>query len=78
VTDGPYRYLRHPRYFGIIVFAKGIALVFRSEVGLILVVALFLVLLWRIRDEETLMREEFGPEWEAYAQKSWGLIPFVY
>jgi protein-S-isoprenylcysteine O-methyltransferase Ste14 len=78
VTDGPYRYLRHPRYLGIIIFAKGIALVFRSEVGLVLIVALFLVLLWRIRDEEALMRQEIGPAWEAYSRKSWRLIPFVY
>src|SRR5512140_1943067 len=33
VTDGPYRYIRHPRYAGIILFSIGISLVFRSEIG---------------------------------------------
>ncbi len=37
-----------------------------------------LVLLWRIRDEEALLRREFGPAWDAYAERSWRLIPFVF
>ena len=78
VTDGPYRRLRHPRYLGIIVWAAGIALVFRSWVGLALVAAITLVLLWRIHDEEALMRSEFGAEWSAYAARSWRLVPLVY
>jgi protein-S-isoprenylcysteine O-methyltransferase Ste14 len=78
VTDGLFQYLRHPRYLGIIVFSLGISLVFRSWLALILVVAMTLVLLWRIHDEEALMHEEFGADWESYSQKSWRLIPFVY
>lgn len=60
VTDGLYLYLRHPRYFGILLFSVGISLVFRSWLALVLVLAMALVLLWRIHDEEALMREEFG------------------
>jgi protein-S-isoprenylcysteine O-methyltransferase Ste14 len=78
VTDGVYRYLRHPRYLGIITFTTGISLVFRSWLALLLVAALILVLLWRIRGEEALMHRVFGAEWEAYSQRSWRLIPFVY
>jgi protein-S-isoprenylcysteine O-methyltransferase Ste14 len=36
------------------------------------------VLLWRIHDEEALMRQEFGADWGAYAKKSWHLIPYIY
>jgi protein-S-isoprenylcysteine O-methyltransferase Ste14 len=78
VTDGPYRYLRHPRYLGIILLTTGISLVFRSWLALILVAALTLVLTWRIHGEEALMQQEFGTDWEAYSQESWRLIPFVY
>jgi len=78
VTDGPYRLVRHPRYLGIIVFAAGLALVFRSWPALVLAVAIKLVLLWRIRDEEALMAGEFGDEWTAYARRSWRLVPGVY
>lgn len=78
VTDGPYRFLRHPRYLGILVFSKGIALVFRSWLALGLVAAIAVVLLWRIHDEEALMREEFGAEWDAYCRTSWRLVPLVW
>jgi protein-S-isoprenylcysteine O-methyltransferase Ste14 len=78
ITNGPYSILRHPRYLGIILFSVGLSLTFRSWLGLILVGALALVLLWRIHDEEKLMHEEFGAEWEAYRRNTWRLIPFVY
>lgn len=78
VTDGLYQYLRHPRYLGILLFSIGISLVFRSWLTLLLVLAMTLVLLWRIHDEEALMHEEFGPAWESYSRRSWRLIPFVY
>jgi protein-S-isoprenylcysteine O-methyltransferase Ste14 len=78
VTDGPYRRLRHPRYLGILLFTIGIALVFRSWLGLILVAVLIGVLLWRIYDEEALMHAEFGEEWEAYCRTTKRLVPFIF
>ncbi|KAB2865148.1 MAG: isoprenylcysteine carboxylmethyltransferase family protein, partial [Anaerolineae bacterium] len=78
ITNGPYRMLRHPRYLGIMLMNLGLALIFASWVGLAIVVVLIGVLLWRIRDEEALMRQEFGAEWDAYAEKSWRLIPYLY
>ena len=78
VTGGPYRYLRHPRYLGIILFNVGIALIFHSWLALILVAALAIVLLWRIHDEEAFMQQAFGTEWETYARTSWRIVPFVY
>lgn len=78
ITSGPYRYLRHPRYLGIVLFTAGIALVFRSWMALILVAVLALVLLYRIHNEEVLMHQAFGAAWEAYAKRTWRLIPFVH
>lgn len=78
VAKGPYRLVRHPRYLGILLFTLGFALVLGSGVGLALVCAEAAVLLWRIRDEEDLLRREFGAEWEAYARRSWRLVPFAY
>lgn len=78
VTSGPYRHLRHPRYLGIVIFTAGIALIFRSWLALILVAVLTLVLIFRIRDEEVMMHQAFGSEWETYAGRTWRLIPFVH
>jgi protein-S-isoprenylcysteine O-methyltransferase Ste14 len=78
VTEGLYRYVRHPRYLGIIVYSVGLSVVFRSWLTLVLVAVLIGVLLWRIHDEEALMRQEFGVEWQSYASRSWRLVPFVY
>ena len=78
VTAGPYRAVRHPRYLGIFLCNLGIALVFRSWLGVLIVAALTGVLLWRIHDEEALMHQEFGADWEAYAGHSRRLVPFVW
>jgi protein-S-isoprenylcysteine O-methyltransferase Ste14 len=78
VTDGPYRFLRHPRYFGVLLFLAGFSLVFLSWLALLLVAAMALVLGWRIYNEEILMREEFHADWESYSRRTGCLIPFVY
>lgn len=78
ITRGPYRYVRHPRYLGILLFLCGIALIFRSWIGLLLVLMTLTILLWRIQDEESLMHHEFKQTWEDYKKKTYFLIPFIY
>lgn len=78
ITKGAFRFVRHPRYLGIIIFLAGISMTFRSWVGLGLMVASVFVLIWRIRDEEKLMKEEFGKEWDEYKKKTYSLIPYIY
>jgi protein-S-isoprenylcysteine O-methyltransferase Ste14 len=78
VTNGPYKYIRHPRYSGIVVFFSGISLIFLSWISLAIVLLLIFVLLWRISDEEKLMQQEFGKGWEKYKKRTFSLIPFIY
>jgi len=78
ITSGVYRYIRHPRYFGIIALAVGVSFVFRSWIGLIACLVCCGILLFRIKDEETLLHMMFGQEWEAYCQRSWRLIPYIF
>jgi protein-S-isoprenylcysteine O-methyltransferase Ste14 len=77
VTYGPYKYIRHPRYLGIFFFT-GISLVFLSGISLIIVLFTLIVLLWRIRDEEKLMHQEFGKDWEEYKKRTFSLVPYIY
>lgn len=78
VTTGWYQHLRHPRYLGLILMLLGFALVFRSWPGLIATALAAGALIWRIFDEEKMLRQEFGQEWEAYCQHTWRLIPRVW
>jgi protein-S-isoprenylcysteine O-methyltransferase Ste14 len=78
ITGSIYRYIRHPRYLGVLLLAPGMSLLFRSWIGLVFSLFLTGLLLFRIRDEETLMHIEFGQEWDVYCQRSWRLIPFLF
>jgi protein-S-isoprenylcysteine O-methyltransferase Ste14 len=78
-TSGPYRWMRHPAYTGVIGIMAGASLVFANPV--VAVIATGLVWIWmetRIRDEEKLLLEEFGGEFSRYARQTRKLIPFVY
>jgi protein-S-isoprenylcysteine O-methyltransferase Ste14 len=78
ITEGPYRFIRHPRYLGGIVQGIGLSLLFRSWIGLALTLVFVVIVLFRIKDEEALMSREFGENWNHYCNKSWLLIPFIY
>jgi protein-S-isoprenylcysteine O-methyltransferase Ste14 len=77
-TDGLYKYIRHPSYTGLIVSMVGFVLVFRSIIGLILNIFIFLLLLSRMDDEEKFLEQHFGSEYRTYCQRTRRLIPFVY
>ena len=78
VTTGIYRVIRHPSYLGLLVNSVGWALTFRSAVGVLLTALMVLPLLARIRAEETLLRTQFGAEYDAYRARTSRLIPWLY
>jgi protein-S-isoprenylcysteine O-methyltransferase Ste14 len=78
VTTGLYRWVRHPIYTGSLIAVAGICLVFRSKL-IWLALPLYLVgTLWRVHDEEQLLREAFGEEYQRYQARTWRLVPFIY
>ena len=79
ITDGPFRYMRHPRYSGIILWVFGVALIFLSIAGLVLAVLMSALMLLRIPKEEKLLHGEFGEKWEVFCKRTTKkLIPCVY
>lgn len=78
VTTGIYAVIRHPSYLGFIISSLGWVLAFRSGVGVVLTALMIPPLMARIRAEEALLRAEFGKEYEAYRERTWHLIPWVY
>jgi protein-S-isoprenylcysteine O-methyltransferase Ste14 len=78
VTGGVYGIIRHPSYLGLLIYWLGWDLAFRSWVGLLLTFLMVLLLLVRIRAEESLLAAHFGDEYEAYRSRTARLIPGVY
>lgn len=71
VTDGPFRYSRNPNYLGAISIAVGLGLAVNSLWFLaIAVMCLLLLDIWMIRPEERYLRQQFGAEYEVYAQNT--------
>lgn len=78
VSTGLYGLVRHPMYAGNVILLIGIPLALGSYWGLILVALALIVLAWRIRDEEKLLREELDG-YREYAQKvRYRLVPYLW
>jgi len=75
IKSGPYRLVRHPIYFGMIVAMAGAAVVNRELRGVVSVVLLFLGFFIKSRIEDRFMEDTFGAEYEAYRKATGALIP---
>ena len=78
VKHGVYKYIRHPAYLGTCLFSIGFPLIFSSLYGFLLMLAVCLSYLYRIRLEETVLLEKFGDEYREYKKKTKKIIPFIY
>jgi protein-S-isoprenylcysteine O-methyltransferase Ste14 len=78
VTDGLYAVIRNPSYLGLLVSSLGWGLAYRSGVGVMLTALLVPPLIARIRAEEALLAAHFGPQYEAYRDRTWRLVPGLY
>jgi protein-S-isoprenylcysteine O-methyltransferase Ste14 len=78
VTSGVYGIIRHPSYLGLLLQCLGWAIAFRSGIGLLLAALTVPLFLVRIRSEESLLRSEFGGDYDVYRGRTWRLIPRVY
>lgn len=78
ITSGPYAWVRHPIYAGLLLALAGAAIV-RGEWRGILAVLLVFVILWRkLKLEEQWMRARFGSSYEKYSRRVAMLIPYVF
>ncbi|WP_147341230.1 methyltransferase family protein [Actinomadura logoneensis] len=79
VSGGPYRYVRHPSYTGLMLIFVGIALSFGNIVALaIFLVGVSVAMLIRIRVEERVLSEELGDAYREFARTRARLIPHVW
>jgi protein-S-isoprenylcysteine O-methyltransferase Ste14 len=77
ITSGPYRFVRHPIYTGLLLGLAGIAVArgeWRGVLGVVLAFGAF----WRkLRIEERWMREQFGGAYDEYSRRVAALIPRI-
>lgn len=78
IQSGPYKYVRHPIYLGILLQYFAAPIAWRSSYGALVMLAIIPLVLRRIGLEEKAMGSHFGVEYEAYVKRTKKLIPLVY
>ncbi|MFX0035804.1 MAG: methyltransferase family protein [Candidatus Hermodarchaeota archaeon] len=78
-TEGVYKYIRNPMYSGGLIATIGFCLVFRCIITLIIMfIYTFLIYRMRIIEEERILLEKFGKQFEEYKRNTKRLFPFLY
>jgi protein-S-isoprenylcysteine O-methyltransferase Ste14 len=75
ITSGPYSIVRHPIYTGLLLAIIVSAIVIGEWRGIVAVLLVFGVLLYKLRVEEKWMRVKFGDAYELYAKRVAAFIP---
>lgn len=78
ISTGPYAFVRHPMYQGVLIMCLGVPLALGSWWGLLVVLATLPGLIWRILDEERMLKRELAG-YAAYMQRvRYRLLPHVW
>ena len=78
VTEGIYRYVRHPMYLALLLYSSGQDCIFRLGCRLVNLFAFALLFIFRVRREERMMLNEFGTDYKVYMERTRRLIPGVW
>jgi protein-S-isoprenylcysteine O-methyltransferase Ste14 len=77
IRGGPYRFVRHPIYTGILLALVGTVLANGKVRGALAVVLIWFAWTVKSRMEEEFMMRTFGAEYEEYRRTTGGLIPRI-
>ncbi|MGA2902691.1 MAG: isoprenylcysteine carboxylmethyltransferase family protein [Candidatus Korobacteraceae bacterium] len=75
VKTGPYRWVRHPIYSGLILAMLGTALERRQARGVVAVALLYAGFKIKSRIEERTMTNTFGAEYDDYSRSTGAIVP---
>jgi protein-S-isoprenylcysteine O-methyltransferase Ste14 len=79
ITHGIYRWIRHPMYLALLIFAVGQALVIPNWfVGPFDALVMLVLVALRMGREEQMMREGFGQDYVTYSAETKRLIPGIW
>lgn len=77
ITNGPYRFIRHPMYTAILSGSIGLLIHQFTWVRFVIVIALTIVLLVKLLWEEQMLLRKFEG-YEQYTKSTYRLIPFIF
>lgn len=77
VTDGPYRFVRHPVYCGLFLGVLGWFLMWGGTHSTFLLPVLYLMLRIESRLEEKQLEKKFGDQYVAYRKKTPAFFPVI-
>jgi len=77
VERGPYRFVRHPIYTGILTMFFATALALGHLAGFAATLLMFASFWIKLRDEEQLMLQQFPERYVDYQRRAKRIIPFV-
>ena len=77
IRSGPYRFVRHPIYSGILLALVGTTLCRRNVWGFLGVALVWLGLWLKSRLEERFMVETFGAQYEDYRRATGAILPHL-
>ena len=77
IRTGPYRWVRHPIYTGLLLAFAGTAVSLGEWRGVAAIILAALALLMKIRLEENWMIENFGEAYRRYRAEVRALVPFI-
>jgi protein-S-isoprenylcysteine O-methyltransferase Ste14 len=77
IQRGPYAYVRHPIYSGLMLLGLGAATHYATLGGFALLVLVWVGFTMKMRQEEQLMTEHFPDRYPAYKANVKAIVPFV-
>lgn len=79
ISSGPYRFVRHLSYTGVLLLAIGAGAALGNWLGLAVLTVMTLIgLSYRIHVEETALLEDLDDRYRTYAEHHKRLIPYVW
>ncbi len=78
IMTGPYALVRHPMYIGALVMLVGVPLALGSLWGLLAIVPMTLVMVWRLLDEEKFLARNLAGYCEYQNKVRYHLLPLIW
>jgi len=75
IRSGPYSWMRHPLYSGVLLAVLGTALVLGEVRGLLAFAVLLVNYMIKAKREERILAERFGPEFKVHMRQTGFLLP---